>query len=69
MLTLQSIIALQELTLDAALRMLQVCLAKTLANTKQQKAKYLLRELLYLPLAVMQAAACIEASSIIVQEY
>jgi hypothetical protein len=49
--------------------MLQVRLAKTLANTEQQEAKHLLRELSYLPLAVMQAAACIEASGMTVQEY
>jgi hypothetical protein len=49
--------------------MLQVRLAKTLANTEQREAKHLLRELSYLPLAVIQAAACIEASGITVQEY
>jgi tetratricopeptide (TPR) repeat protein len=65
----QIIIALRELTLDTALRMLQVRLAKTLANTEQQEAEHLLKELSYLPLAVMQAAACIEASGITVQEY
>jgi hypothetical protein len=49
--------------------MLQVCLARPLAKPKQQEAEHLLRELLYLPLAVMQAAACIKASGITVQEY
>ncbi|KAI1666456.1 AAA superfamily ATPase [Pyrenophora tritici-repentis] len=65
----QNIIALQELTLDAALKMLQVRLARPLANTEQQEAKHLLRELSYLPLAVMQAAACMNASGLTVQQY
>jgi tetratricopeptide (TPR) repeat protein len=64
-----NIIALQELTLDTALRMLQVRLERPLANTEQQEAEHLLRELSYLPLAVMQAAACIKASSMTVQKY
>ncbi|CAN9196253.1 unnamed protein product [Alternaria alternata] len=65
----QNIIALQELTLDTALRMLQVRLERPLANTEQQEAEHLLKALSYLPLAVMQAAACIEASGMTVQEY
>jgi UDP-2,3-diacylglucosamine pyrophosphatase LpxH len=65
----QNIIALRELTLDAALRMLQVHLERPLANNEQQEAEHLLRELSYLPLAVMQAAACMKASSITAQEY
>jgi tetratricopeptide (TPR) repeat protein len=64
-----NIIALQKLTLDAALRMLQVRLERPLANTEQQEAEHLLRELSYLPLAVIQAAACMKASSMTVQEY
>jgi tetratricopeptide (TPR) repeat protein len=64
-----NIIALRELTLDAALRMLQVRLARPLANTERQEAEHMLRELSYLPLAVVQAAACINASRITVQEY
>jgi hypothetical protein len=65
----QNIIALQELTLDAALRMLKVRLTRPLANTEQQEAEHLLRELSYLPLAVMQASACMKASGMTVQEY
>jgi hypothetical protein len=61
--------ALQELTLDAALKMLQVRLARPLVNTEQQEAEHLLEELSYLPLAVIQAAACMKASSMTVQEY
>jgi hypothetical protein len=49
--------------------MLQVCLTKLLANTEQQEAERLLRELSCLPLAVMQVAACMEASGMTVQEY
>jgi tetratricopeptide (TPR) repeat protein len=65
----QNIIALRELTLDAALRMLRVRLERPLANTEQQEAEQLLRELSYLPLAVMQAAACMKTSGMTVQEY
>ncbi|RYN82566.1 hypothetical protein AA0119_g13410 [Alternaria tenuissima] len=68
-LALQNIIALQELTLDAALKMLQVRLERPLANTEQQEAEHLLKELSYLPLAVMQAAACMKASGMTVREY
>ncbi|KAK7177494.1 Kinesin light chain 5 [Paraphaeosphaeria sporulosa] len=49
--------------------MLQTRLATPLLNTEQQEAKHLLEELLYLPLAIAQAAACINASGIIVQNY
>ncbi|CAN9335124.1 unnamed protein product [Alternaria alternata] len=65
----QNIIALQELALDAALRMLQVRLERPLAKTEQQEAEHVLKALSYLPLAVMQAAACIKASGMTVQEY
>jgi DNA polymerase III delta prime subunit len=65
----QNIIALQELTLDTALRMLQVRLERPIANTEQQEAEHLLKELSCLPLAVVQAAACMKASNITVQEY
>jgi tetratricopeptide (TPR) repeat protein len=65
----QNIITLQELTLYAALRMLQVRLERPFANTEQQEAEHLLRELSYLPLAVMQVAACMKASGMTVQEY
>jgi tetratricopeptide (TPR) repeat protein len=65
----QNVIALQELTPDTALKMLQTRLARPLASTEQQEAKHLLRELLYLPLAVAQAAACMNTSGMTVQEY
>jgi tetratricopeptide (TPR) repeat protein len=62
-------IALQELTPDAAQRMLQNHLARPLSNTEQQESNYLLRELSYLPLAVTQAAACMKTSGMTLQEY
>jgi hypothetical protein len=65
----QNVIALQELTPDTALKMLQTRLARPLASTEQQEAKHLLKELLYLPLAVAQAAACINTSGMTLQEY
>jgi hypothetical protein len=63
----QNVTALHELTLDTALRMLQNCLTTPLSNAEQQEALHLLRELSYLPLAVAQAAACMNASSMTVQ--
>jgi hypothetical protein len=63
------IIALQDLTADPALRILQNHLARPLSDAERQKAKDLLRELSYLPIAVVQAAACMNASSMPVQEY
>jgi len=65
----QNIIALQELTRDTALRMLQVRLERLITNTEQQEAEHLLKELSYLPLAVVQAAACMKAGNITIQEY
>jgi hypothetical protein len=64
-----NVTALQELTPDAALRMLQTCLTSPLSNAEQQEAVHLLRDLSYLPLAVVQAAACINASELTVQQY
>jgi tetratricopeptide (TPR) repeat protein len=65
----QHIIALQDLTAESALRMLQNHLLRPLLNAEQHEAKDLLRELSYLPIAVVQAAACMDASSMTVQEY
>ncbi|CAN9176515.1 unnamed protein product [Alternaria alternata] len=65
----QNMTALRELTPDAALKMLQVRLARPLADTEQQEAKHLLRELSCLPLVVVQVAACMKAVNITVQEY
>jgi tetratricopeptide (TPR) repeat protein len=49
--------------------MLQNCLSRPLLNTEQHALNVLLRELLYLPIAVVQAAACMDVSSLTVQEY
>jgi tetratricopeptide (TPR) repeat protein len=65
----QCVIALQELTPDTAQRMLQNHLARPLSKTEQQEADYLLGKLLYMPLAVAQAAACMNVSGMTVQEY
>jgi hypothetical protein len=65
----QNVIALQNLTADTALRMLQNHLMKPLSDAEQHEAKDLLRELSYLPIAVVQAAACMNASSMALQEY
>jgi tetratricopeptide (TPR) repeat protein len=65
----QKVITLQDLTADLALRMLQNHLMRLLSDAEQHDAKDLLRELSYLPLAVVQAAACMNASSMTVQEY
>ena len=65
----QDVVALGELASDTALRMLQSRLTTPLSNAKQLGAIHLLRELSYLPLAVSQAAACMNASNITVQQY
>jgi tetratricopeptide (TPR) repeat protein len=65
----QNVVALQDLTAEPALRMLQNHLMTPLPDAEQHEAKDLLRELSYLPLAVVQAAACMNATSMTVQEY
>jgi tetratricopeptide (TPR) repeat protein len=65
----QHVIALHELTPDTALNMLQNRLTRSLSNAEQQEAIHLLRELSHLPLAVSQAAACMNASDMTVQQY
>jgi hypothetical protein len=65
----QNTIPLHVLTPVAGLRMLQNRLTTTLSNAEQQEAMHLLRELSYLPLAVAQAAACMNTSRMTVQQY
>jgi DNA polymerase III delta prime subunit len=65
----QNVIALHELTPDTALRMLRNRLTTPLSDTEQQDAMHLLSELSYLPLAVVQAAACMNASHMTAQQY
>ena len=68
-LALQNVIELQELLPETAQRMFQNRLSRPLLNTEQLALNVLLRELLYLPIAVVQAAACMDASSMTVKEY
>jgi tetratricopeptide (TPR) repeat protein len=68
-LTPQDVVELRELTSDTALRMLQSRLTTPLSNAEQPAAIRLLRELSHLPLAVSQAAACMNASNMTVQQY
>ncbi|KAF2850341.1 HET-domain-containing protein [Plenodomus tracheiphilus IPT5] len=65
----QNVTALHELTPDTALRMLQNRLTTSPSNAEQQVAMHLLEELSYLPLAIVQAAAHMNASSLTVQQY
>ncbi|KAF1968432.1 hypothetical protein BU23DRAFT_262036 [Bimuria novae-zelandiae CBS 107.79] len=65
----ENVIALRELTLDAAQGMLQSRFARPFSTTEQQEAELLLRALLYLPLAIVQAASCIIASGMTMQKY
>lgn len=66
MLTPQDVVALREVTPDTALRTLQSRLIRPLLDAEQPGAIRLLRELSHLPLAVSQAAACMNASNITV---
>jgi hypothetical protein len=65
----QNVMALHELTPDTALSMLQNRLTTPPSNAKQQDTMHLLEELSYLPLAIVQAAAHMNASSLTVQQY
>lgn len=65
----QNVIALQDLTPGPALRMLQNHLMRPLPDVEQHEAEDLLRELSYLPIAIAQAAACMNASCMTVQDY
>ncbi|OAL01790.1 kinesin light chain [Phaeosphaeriaceae sp. SRC1lsM3a] len=65
----QNVIELQDLTPGPALRMLQNHRMRPLSDVEQHEAEDLLRELSYLPIAIVQAAACMNASCMTVQEY
>jgi hypothetical protein len=69
MLASQNLIKLRELAPDLALRMLYNYLSTPTSQSKQQEAKLLLQELSYLPLAIVQAAAYMNAGSITLQDY
>jgi hypothetical protein len=68
-LTPQNATALHELTLDTVRRKLQNHMTLPLSNAEQQEAMHLLEELLYLPLAIAQAVAHMNASSMTVQQH
>jgi hypothetical protein len=65
----RNVTVLQELTPNTALDMLQNRLTTPLSDTEQQDAMRLLSELSYLPLAVVQAAACMNTSHLTVRQY
>jgi tetratricopeptide (TPR) repeat protein len=68
LLATQNLVELQELTPDTAQRMLENYLNAPVSKSKQQ-AKLLLRELSYLPLAIVQAAAYISTTGVTLQQY
>jgi hypothetical protein len=68
-LALQNVIELSDLAPDLALRMLDNHLSTSISHSEQQEANLLLQELLYLPLAIVQAAAYMNARSITLQDY
>jgi tetratricopeptide (TPR) repeat protein len=63
----QNIVELPEIEQDMAQKMLEMCLVYP-AN-EQEKADILLKELAYLPLAIVQAAAYVNVNKITLQEY
>ncbi|KAF2690360.1 HET-domain-containing protein [Lentithecium fluviatile CBS 122367] len=63
------IIELQEMEQDTAQSMLEQYLDTPVSRSEQQHAELLLQELSHLPLAIVQAAAYINARSITLQEY
>ncbi|KAF2820888.1 hypothetical protein CC86DRAFT_303869 [Ophiobolus disseminans] len=65
----QNLVELQHLTPTTAQRMFEKYLNTPLSESEQQEAKLLLQELLYLPLAIVQAAACINNKGLKVSEY
>ncbi|KAJ8105580.1 hypothetical protein OPT61_g10088 [Boeremia exigua] len=65
----RNVTVLHELTPKAALSMLQNRLKTPLSTIEQQEAMHLLRRLLYLPLAVVHAAVCMNASGMTLQQY
>jgi tetratricopeptide (TPR) repeat protein len=65
----QNVVELRELAPDLALRMLDNYLSTPISHSEQQEAMLLLQELSYLPLAIVQAAAYMNARSITLQDY
>jgi tetratricopeptide (TPR) repeat protein len=65
----RNLVELQHLTPTAAQKMFEKYLDTLLSESEQQEAKLLLQELLYLPLAIAQAAACINNTKLKIPEY
>ncbi|KAF2008245.1 hypothetical protein BU24DRAFT_210045, partial [Aaosphaeria arxii CBS 175.79] len=65
----QNVVELQELTPDAAKRMLDNYLDIPISESEQQPAILLLQEVSYLPLAIVQAAAYINTTGVTLQQY
>ncbi|KAF2676251.1 kinesin light chain [Lentithecium fluviatile CBS 122367] len=65
----KNIVELGEMAPDTAKRMLENYLNTSVSRGEQQEAKLLLQELLYLPLAIVQAAAYINTRNITLQDY
>lgn len=65
----QNIIVLQSLSPDVAMSMLQSQMARPLSGAQYQEAQSLVRELSCLPLAIVQAAACLNVTGTTLQEY
>ncbi|KAI2478441.1 kinesin light chain 1 [Pyrenophora tritici-repentis] len=65
----QNLIELQNLTPTTAQRMFEKYLDAVLSESEEQEAKLLLQELSYLPLAIVQAAACINNTELKVPQY
>jgi tetratricopeptide (TPR) repeat protein len=65
----QNFIEVPEMDEDGAMQLLQKSLAEPGALASKQDAKSLLRELTYLPLAIVQAAAYINENSIAPSDY
>jgi UDP-2,3-diacylglucosamine pyrophosphatase LpxH len=65
----QNVIELGEMASDTAYRMFENYLNAPLAAIERSEAELLLQELLHLPLALVQAAAYINANNITLQDY
>jgi tetratricopeptide (TPR) repeat protein len=68
-LTLHHVIELQELDPVAARKMLEGYLNSSVCKSEQQEVELLLNQLSYLPLAIVQAAAYMNATGLTLQEY
>lgn len=68
-LALQDVVELKGLTPDMAQRMLKKHVNNPISGSEQAEAELLLQELLYLPLAIVQAAAYINTRNMTLQEY